>query len=508
MRNLLILLFFTRSIFAQQPVDSLLMSEKNIQIIRDSTLIAIDTIKIKQLEDLYSDADLKIIDSLLIEEKFNSSLFDSIKYVINDKDIIGNTTTILSSDLLKKRLSDLDLKTPFHLAYNPALEKVINSYLKYRKKYYPALMAKAQYYFPMFEQYLDQFDVPLEMKYLAIVESALRPAARSRVGATGLWQFMYGTGVQFNLKVNSYVDERQDPVKATIAACKYLSQLYRIFGDWDLALAAYNSGPGNVSKAIKRSGGYRNYWNIRPFLPRETAGYVPAFYATMYIFEYAEEHGIYPEPPNIFHFETDTVHVKRTVSFDQISEKTNIDTELLSFLNPSYKLDIIPYIKNKNYAVRLPRKSMIDFLDKEEEIYALAKEDEGKREKPLPKYFEMDKRLRYKVRNGDYLGKIANRFGVRVSDIKRWNGMRNHRLKIGQRLSIYPKKLAVSKKVSEKKYKIPVGKHEVYIVQNGDSLWKISKKYPSVSIEQIKKWNNIWGVKSLKPGMKLKIFKG
>ena len=275
-----------------------------------------------------------------------------------------------------------------------------------------------------------------------------------------------------------------------------------------MALAAYNSGPGNVSKAIKRSGGYRNYWNIRPFLPRETAGYVPAFYATMYIFEYAEEHGIYPEPPNIFHFETDTVHVKRTVSFDQISEKTNIDTELLSFLNPSYKLDIIPYIKNKNYAVRLPRKSMIDFLDKEEEIYALAKEDEGKREKPLPKYFEMDKRLRYKVRNGDYLGKIANRFGVRVSDIKRWNGMRNHRLKIGQRLSIYPKKLAVSKKVSEKKYKIPVGKHEVYIVQNGDSLWKISKKYPSVSIEQIKKWNNIWGVKSLKPGMKLKIFKG
>ncbi|WNW01276.1 LysM peptidoglycan-binding domain-containing protein [Tenacibaculum sp. HL-MS23] len=508
MRNLLILLFFTTSIFAQQPVDSLLVPEKSVQIISDSTLIAIDTIKIKQLEDLYSDADLKIIDSLLIEEKFNSSLFDSIQYVINDKDIIGNTTTILSSDLLKKRLTDLDLQTPFHLAYNPALEKVINSYLKYRKKYYPALMAKAQYYFPMFEQYLDQFDVPLEMKYLAIVESALRPAARSRVGATGLWQFMYGTGVQFNLKVSSYVDERQDPVKATIAACKYLSQLYKIFGDWDLALAAYNSGPGNVSKAIKRSGGYRNYWNIRPFLPRETAGYVPAFYATMYIFEYAEEHGIYPEPPNIFHFETDTVRVKRTITFDQISEKTKIDTELLSFLNPAYKLDIIPYIKNKNYAVRLPRKNMIDFLDKEKEIYVLAKEDEGKREKPLPKYFEMDKRIRYKVRSGDYLGKIANKFGVRVSDIKRWNGMRNHRLKIGQRLSIYPKKIGVTKKVSKKKYKVPTGKHDIYVVQNGDSLWTISKKYPSVSIEQIKKWNNIWSAKSLKPGMKLKIFKG
>ena len=507
MRNILIAFFFTASIFAQQPVDSILKQKTVVETVIDSTLVAKDSIKIKQAEELFSDKDLKIIDSLLIEEKFNSSLFDSIQYVISDKDIIGNTTTILSTDLLKKRLSDLDVKTPFHLAYNPALEKVINSYLKYRKKYYPALMAKAQYYFPMFEQYLDQFDVPLEMKYLAIVESALRPAARSRVGATGLWQFMYGTGVQFNLKVNSYVDERQDPVKATIAACKYLSQLYKIFGDWDLALAAYNSGPGNVSKAIKRSGGYRNYWNIRPFLPRETAGYVPAFYATMYIFEYAEKHHIYPEPPNIFHFETDTVRVKRTVSFDQISEKTKIDTELLSFLNPSYKLDIIPYVKSKNYAVRLPRKNMIDFLDKEKEIYALATEDDGKREKPLPKYFEMDKRIRYKVRSGDYLGKIANKFGVRVRDIKRWNGLRNHRLKIGQRLSIYPKKMAVPKQVSKKKYKVPTGKHEVYIVQNGDSLWSISKKYPSVSIEQIKKWNNIWSAKSLKPGMKLKIFK-
>ncbi len=507
MRNLLILLFLTTSIFAQQPIDSLLMKNKEMSQVIDSTFVAKDSIKVNEVEELFSDTDLKMIDSLLVEEKFNSSLFDSIQYVINDKDIIGNTTSVLTTDLLKKRLSDIDVRTPFNLAYNPSLEKVINSYLKYRKRYYPALMAKAKYYFPMFEEYLDQFDVPLEMKYLAIVESALRPDARSRVGATGLWQFMYGTGIQFNLKVNSYVDERQDPVKATVAACKYLSQLYKIFGDWDLALAAYNSGPGNVSKAIKRSGGYKNYWNIRPFLPRETAGYVPAFYATMYIFEYAEEHNIYPEAPKIFHFETDTIRIKRTVSFDHISEKANINRELLSFLNPAYKLDIIPYVKNKNYAVRLPRKSVVDFLDKEKEIYALANEDEAKREKPLPKYFEMDKRIRYKVRSGDYLGKIANKFGVRVSDIKRWNGLRNHRLKIGQRLSIYPKKLTVPKKTTQKKYKQPKGKHEVYVVKNGDSLWTISKKYPSISIEQLKKWNNIWGIKNLKPGMKLKIFK-
>ncbi|WP_435253984.1 LysM peptidoglycan-binding domain-containing protein [Tenacibaculum sp. A30] len=503
MKKLLLLLLFTTSIIAQQPADSLLVAKDSINV----ELMVNDSINPIQNQELFSTKDLKMIDSLLVEEKFNSSLFDSIQYVISDKDILGNTTTVLTTELLKKRLHDLNVRTPFHLEYNPALEKVINSYLKHRKKYYPALMARAKYYFPMFERYLDQYDIPLEMKYLAIVESALRPDARSWVGATGLWQFMYGTGVQFDLKVNSYVDERQDPVKSTIAACQYLSQLYKIFGDWDLALAAYNSGPGNVSKAIKRSGGYKNYWNIRPFLPTETAGYVPAFYATMYIFEYADKHHIYPEPPKIFHFETDTIRVKRTISFDQISEKTGINSDLLSFLNPSYKLDIIPYVKEKNYAVRLPRRDMIEFLEKEEEIYALANEDEAKREKPLPKYFEMDKRIRYKVRSGDYLGKIANKFGVRVSDIKKWNGLRTHHLKIGQRLSIYPKKMAIPKEVSQKKVATPKGKHEVYVVKSGDSLWTISKKYPTVSIDEIKKWNNIWSAKSLKPGMKLKIFK-
>jgi membrane-bound lytic murein transglycosylase D len=279
------------------------------------------------------------------------------------------------------------------------------------------------------------------MKYLSIVESALKPKARSGMGASGLWQFMYGTGKQFDLKVSSYVDERYDPVKATIAACKYLSELYGVFGDWDLALAAYNAGPGNVRKAIKRSGGYRNYWNIRPYLPRETADYVPAFYATMYIFEYAKEHNIYADLPQFFDFQTDTIHVKRTISFDQISKILNVDEKVLAHLNPSYKLNIIPFLKDKNYAVRLPSSKIVDFLDKEKELYALATADNAKREKPLPKYFEMDKRIRYKVKSGDYLGKIANKFGVRVSSIKSWNRMKTNNLKIGQRLYIYPKKL-------------------------------------------------------------------
>lgn len=435
MKKLFIFLFITNVIFSQQEIDS-------VSIVKIDTLfVAKDSIKTPITKEFFTDNDLKIIDSLLVDQKFNSPLIDTLEYVIDDKDIIGNPSLVLTTDLLKTRLENLNEHTPFDLSYNPALEKVINSYLLHRKKYYPALMARAKYYFPMFEKYLDQYDIPLEMKYLSIVESALKPDAKSRVGASGLWQFMYGTGKEFDLKVSSYVDERYDPVKATIAACKYLSQLYNVFGDWDLALAAYNSGPGNVRKAIKRSGGYRNYWNIRPFLPKETAGYVPAFYATMYIFEYSEDHKIYSELPKFFEFQTDTIRVKRTISFDQISETINVDEEVLSFLNPAYKLDIIPFIKGRNYAVRLPSSKIIEFLDKEKDLYALADSDDAKREKPLPKYFEMDKRISYKVKSGDYLGKIANKFGVRVSELKRWNRMKNSKLKIGQRLYVFPRNL-------------------------------------------------------------------
>ena len=508
MKKFLLFFFFSTSIFSQVKKDSIL--NKKI----DTIFIAKDSIKTIVKKELFTDNDLKIIDSLLVDEKFNSSLIDTLEYVIDDKDIIGNTRQALTSDLLKVRLAKLNENTPFNLAYNPSLEKVINSYLLYRRKYYPALMAKAKYYFPMFEQHLDQYDIPLEMKYLSIVESALRPTARSRVGAAGLWQFMYGTGKQFDLKVSSYVDERYDPIKATIAACKYLSQLYKIFGDWDLALAAYNSGPGNVSKAIKRSGGYKNYWNIRPYLPRETAGYVPAFYATMYIFEHANEHDIYSTLPKFFDFQTDTVRVKKTISFDQISELIDVDEEVLTFLNPSYKLNTIPFIEGRNYAVRLPSNKIIDFLDKEKDIYALATADEAKREKPIPKYFEMDKRIRYKVKSGDYLGKIANKFGVRVSNLKRWNNLKNNRLKVGQRLYIFPKKAPITinksaknKESISKKTNVKKGEYDIYTVKDGDSLWSISRKYKNISVDQIKKWNNIWSAKSLKTGTKLKIYK-
>ncbi|UMB59683.1 LysM peptidoglycan-binding domain-containing protein [Lutibacter sp. A80] len=500
------------------------------QIKSDTIKLEPDTIKLQSFEDskvLFSNGDtllLKntdtlgfkehveatLIDSLWLHELIKSPLYDTIQYVLKDDEILITELEELPTELLKERLALLDSKTPFHIEYNPELEQIIKTYLKRRKSSFSTLMERARFYFPLFEEQLDNYDIPLEMKYLAIVESALRPRARSRVGATGLWQFMYQTGKQFNLNVSSYVDERSDPYKATEAACKFLASLYKIFGDWDLALAAYNSGPGNVSKAIRRSGGNTNYWNIRHNLPRETANYVPAFYATLYIFEYANEHNIKAKESTLAYFETDTVQIKRQLTFEQLYETINVDIEVLQFLNPQYKLDIIPYVKDRNYTLTLPVKDIGKFLSNEKEIYAFADVEDAKREKPLPQYVEENSRTTYRVKSGDYLGKISEKFGVSVSNIKRWNNMRSTRLKIGQRLTIYPKRVNTvtnSKPQKTTKKPLPIGPHEIYTVQSGDSLWLIAQKYSNVSVQNIKDWNNIWSVKSLKPGTKLKIFK-
>ena len=231
---------------------------------------------------------LNLVNVQKIEERwhnevYNNSLYDTLTSAVSNQSYEPIYYPELPTDTLKKRLAVLDAKTPFNIAYNPSLESVIKGYLKNRKRSTETLIHRSQYYFPMFEEVLDKHNLPLEIKYLAVVESALKPRAKSRVGATGLWQFMFATGKQYGLEVSSYVDERCDPLRSTNAAAKYLASLYKTFGDWDLALAAYNSGPGNVTKAIRRSGGYQNYWNIRPFLPRETAGYLPAFLATLYI---------------------------------------------------------------------------------------------------------------------------------------------------------------------------------------------------------------------------------
>lgn len=374
-------------------------------------------------------------------ELWRNSLIDSSLLVLPEDTIGKIVIDTFATKLLKERLAILNSKSPFNIEYNPSLEKIIKHYLKNRSETLSILMGRAKLYFPMFEEHLDKYDMPLELKYLAVVESALKPYAKSRVGAKGLWQFMYGTGRENNLKVSSYVDERSDPIKSTEAACKYLTKLYDIFNDWDLALAAYNSGPGNVNKAIRRSGGNTNYWNIRHFLPRETAGYLPAFYATYYIFEYANEHNLYAKNELLPAFETDTIVVKRQITFEQINKVLDTETELIKMLNPQYKLNIIPVVKDRNYTLRIPKYLVGKFVSNEELIYSYAEAEDAKREKPLPKYFESNDRIRYRVKSGDYLGKIARRYGVSVSSIKRWNGLKNNNLRVGQRLTIYPRRV-------------------------------------------------------------------
>jgi membrane-bound lytic murein transglycosylase D len=286
-----------------------------------------------------------------------------------------------------------------------------------------------------------------------------------------------------------------------------LAKLHEIFGDWDLALAAYNSGPGNVNKAIRRSGGHENYWNIRRFLPRETAGYVPAFQATMYIFEYAEEHGLIPEAAHRPYFETDTVVVKSTITFDQIARLTGLPAEEIKALNPAYKLDIIPKVAGKEYSLRLPREIIGPFVSNEDSIYSWVARDLAKNKKPLPNYVEADERIRYRVRSGDYLGKIAERYGVSVRQIKRWNGLRSNMLRVGQRLTIYPRKPVTAAPATTKKQAVANASGDsprFHVVEAGDSLWTISRKYQGISIENLREWNGISG-SNLKPGTKLKL---
>ena len=506
----LLLLLFNVG-FAQQKSNTINL-QKNEET--KEMFLQKDTLLLKERDSIIFkfDNETSRIDSLWIKELVNSPLNDTIRYMLADDEVFQYELEELPTALLKERLADLDSKSPFNIEYNPQLEQIIKTYLKKRKPVFSVLMERARYYFPMFEEHLDKYNIPLELKYLAIVESALKPTARSRVGATGLWQFMYQTGKQYNLHVSSYVDERSDPLRATEAACKYLSFLHGLYNDWDLALAAYNSGPGNVNKAIRRSGGSTNYWNIRHNLPRETAGYVPAFYATMYIFKYANEHNIKARENTLTRFETDTVQIKRQITFDQIHETLNVDIEILKFLNPQYKLNIIPFVKDKNYVLTLPINAVGNFVSNEKQIYAYVDVQEEKREKTLPKYVEINSQITYRVRSGDFLGKIANKYRVSVSNLKRWNNLKSNNLRVGQRLRIYTRNpsVAVAKTSTSTsktaKVVIPKGGFNEYTVISGDSLWKISQKYVNVSVQNIKEWNNIWSVKSLKPGTKLKIF--
>ncbi len=435
------------------------------------------------------------LDDALLQELYNNDMYDYMYKSVASMDLSATVGQVVPTDTLKARLQKINESTPFQIDYNPVLEKLINKKLSYQRVYLERLMTLSDYYFPLFEETLDKYDIPLEMKYLAVVESALDPRAKSPVGATGLWQFMFATGRNYNLEVNSYVDERMDPIKSTEAACKFLKSLYNIYGDWDLALAAYNSGPGNVNKAIRRSGGYRNYWNLRPYLPRETAGYVPAFQAMVYLYTYASEHGFQPRQTPHKTIATDTIHVKQMIALDHVAQFVDEDIEVVEFHNPSYKLDIIPVLKGRDYYLRLPLRAVSKFVSNEDAVYAFAKAEFDKREKPLPELLKAESRVVYRVKSGDYLGKIANKYGVRVSQIKRWNSLRSNNLKIGQRLYIHPRRPVANTAVRSTP--------SSYTVKSGDSLWKIANTY-GTSIAAIRKLNP-GKTEDLQPGTTLKL---
>ena len=371
-------------------------------------------------------------DSLLISNlSFSDALFSY------DSVMKESTPPVFSDSIYEARIQHLDTKTPIDLVYNPYVKQYINVYTKQRRQQMSRMMGLAAYYFPVFEEVLDQFNLPLELKYLALVESALNPKAKSWAGATGLWQFMYNTGKEYNLKVSSYVDERMDPYRATVAACEFFEKSYSVYGDWSLVLASYNSGRGNVNKAIRRSGGKRNYWQIRRFLPKETRSYVPAFIAVCYAMNYASDHKISSKNPRVLFHEVDTVEVKYQIDFEYLSSSLDISMSELEFLNPSYKINVIPKVEGRPYHLVLPVAKMGAFVENEKEIYTHFIELDAQKRKNYPKYSEQDERIVHRVKGGEYLGKIARRYGCSVKKIQQWNNLKNDNIRVGQRLILY-----------------------------------------------------------------------
>ena len=344
-----------------------------------------------------------------------------------------------NSDTIKNRLERLNAKTPIELYFTPSVEKTIKRYLNTRVEFYKKNIDKLNYYLPLFEEQLQNQQIPVEIKYLPIIESRLDPSAVSKVGATGLWQFMFYTALENGLTMNSYVDERMDPYKSTAAAALYLNKLYKIHNDWTLVLASYNAGPRTISRAKKKSGGYTNYWNMRPFLPTETANYIPSFIATMYILEYGKEHGINIHENKKTVRYTEKITIKKKTAFEHISDFFDYSTDSIKNLNPSYIHGIVPG-NNKN-ELSLPIKLVDSFVMQEEDFYAFVKSEFDKREKPLPDLYSIDSKLVYKVKYGEFLGKIARKFGVKVSDIKRWNNLKNDNIRENQKLIIFPKRI-------------------------------------------------------------------
>ena len=343
--------------------------------------------------------------------------------------IMGEPDLELDTAVMKSRMAILDMSSELDLQWNIVAHKRVALYVSKRKRGLSTMLGRAPAFFPLFEEMLDRAELPLALKYLPIVESALNPEARPPAGARGLWQFMYYTAKAEGLRIDSYIDERKDPQRSTEAACNHLKKLYEIYDDWYLALAAYNAGGGNVNKAIRRSGGKTNYWEVRPFLPRETRNYVPNFLAVVYLMEYHAEYGIVPRNVLPGYIEMDSVHVEGPLRFDQIAELTVLSESELAVLNPMFRQKIIPGPGEK-WVVRIPNESVAVFIDREAEMRLINPE-------LTPEIQYEPEPIFYRVKSGDVLGTIAERHGVSVRKIKDWNGLNSSNIRIGQKLIIH-----------------------------------------------------------------------
>lgn len=482
-----------------------------------------------------------------IDDNVNDIISEQMDSLINSWPI-KNSFPLDSSEVILNEPYPKSLPDPIYikrliaaeqvvdLSYNKVVKKYIEMYTERRRNQVEVMLGLSAYYFPIFEETLDKYNLPLELKYLPIIESALNPVARSRAGANGLWQFMYGTAKNLKLEISTFVDERRDPVKASDAAARYLKQLFGIYGDWHLAIAAYNCGPGNVNRAIKRSGGKTNYWEIYYLLPRETRGYVPAFIAALYAMKYSKEHNLNPRYPEIS-LSTDTIMVNEYLHFDQIAATLNIKKEQIRALNPMYRRDVIPAKANKSYPLVLPQEKIMEFIDKDSTVFAY------ERKKYFPNntlksptessggYFtpvdvKGKAKVIYTVKSGDNVGFISSWFKVRSSDLRYWNNIHRNLIREGQKLAIYvPEKekakygkvntMSFAQKQSmigksstpTKKVKAkPLDPNFVYhTVKKGDTLWEIAQKYAGITSSEIMRLNKLANDHSLYIGQHLKI---
>lgn len=479
----------------------------------DSTEIAF--VFDKAVRDLYYNNYPSNFEHISIEQNYYRSFTDE------------ELDALLDDSLLAKRIAIMNINSPFEYKYNQDIKQWIKYYLKHRQ-FLGRIIGLSELYFPIFEETFSKYDVPLELKYLAVVESALNPNAKSRAGAVGLWQFMYRTGLLYDLNVTSYVDDRKDPYKSTEAAARHMRDLYDIYHDWALVLAAYNAGAGRINRAVLNSGGKTNYWQILPYLPAETRNYVPAFIAVSYIMSYYNELNIVPSPPKFKDVEIDTVAIKYNTNLKTISDFFGIPYEDLKFLNPQYIKDIIPSSEHQIYCIRIPKKYQMQFYSKEKAFYdtLLAKRtvtiDTNTTLKNIPIVQNTGNVIYHKVQSGQTLSTIAAKYRVNVSDIKRWNNLKSNMIYVGQKLKIYtnsppPKTSSTastnatantsttnttntsnqSSSTSTKTQNI------VHIVKSGETLSAIASKY-GVSVDNIKNWNNL-STDKLSIGQKLTI---